>query len=66
MGGGRNKFLPKDNGNSVHGVGSRLSKDLIDVWKQDKLSREANAIYVTDANGLDKVNTDHTDYLLGI
>ncbi|XP_065208766.1 alkaline phosphatase-like isoform X2 [Planococcus citri] len=66
LGGGRNKFLPKSNPNSTHGTGSRISKDLIAAWKQDKLNRKENAAYVTNIVELDKVNPENTDYLLGL
>lgn len=66
LGGGRNKFLPKNNLNSVHGTGSRFSEDLVQAWKQDKQNRKANAVYVSDKNSLDKVNPETTDYLLGL
>lgn len=66
MGGGLNKFLPKNNENSIHGIGSRIDKDLIEIWKQDKSSKKVNAAYVTDANGLDNADLEHIDYLLGI
>lgn len=65
MGGGRQKFLPKS-GNSSHGFGSRLDKDLIQEWKKDKIQRKAKATYVTTLQELQNIEINTTDYLLGI
>lgn len=65
MGGGRNKFLPKNITLSMHGNGSRLDEDLIQRWKEDKISRKANAKYVTNAEDLKSLDIDKVDYLLG-
>lgn len=64
MGGGRDKFLPK-NGSSLHGKGSRLDKDLIDEWKKDKKNRNCTSSYITTAAELQKLDIQNTDYLLG-
>ena len=65
MGGGRNKFLPKNITLSMHGEGSRLDEDLVQRWKIDKDSRRVNATYVTNVNDLNNLNLDEVDYLLG-
>lgn len=66
MGGGRNKFLPRNITLSRHGNGSRLDEDLVQRWKEDKASRKAKADYVTNVNDLKNLNLDEVDYLLGL
>lgn len=41
-------------------------KNLIDEWVEDKKLRRLNHAYVTNTKDLYNVNTDETDYLLGI
>lgn len=65
MGGGRNKFLPKNVTLSKHGNGSRLDEDLVQKWKDNKSSKNASAFYVTDVHQLQDLDTEKVDYLLG-
>lgn len=67
MGGGRNKFLPYNITLSKHEInGSRLDEDLVYRWKEDKISKKANATYITNVNDLKSLNIDKVDYLLGL
>nr|CAD7609745.1 unnamed protein product [Timema genevievae] len=67
LGGGRRAFRPNTVKDEEGKRGVRIDgADLVDEWKRDKLRRGASNSYVWDRDGLLGVNTDTTEYLLGL
>lgn len=63
LGGGRTKFLPNTTKDIDGFVGDRQDeKDLIAEWAKDK----SNAKVIYDRNGLDQLDVENTDYILGL
>lgn len=63
FGGGRTKFLPKSMTDEDGFEGEREDEqNLIDEWRKDK----ENAAYIVDKSGLDSLNVDDVDYVLGL
>ncbi|KAG1652110.1 Alkaline phosphatase, tissue-nonspecific isozyme [Nymphon striatum] len=68
LGGGRGNFLP----NSTFDVEANSSnfrqdsRNLINLWKNDKKSKNLTYAYVKNLQELKKVNSTSTDYLLGL
>lgn len=63
FGGGRTKFLPKSMTDTDGNEGEREDElNLIDEWKKDK----ENAAYIVDKDGLNDLNVDGIDYVLGL
>lgn len=63
FGGGRTKFLPKSMTDIDGNEGEREDgRNLIDEWKHDK----QNAAFIEDKMGLDELNIDDTNYVLGL
>jgi len=66
LGGGRSEFLNSTMVDEENRPGWRGDgKNLIDEWKNER-SKTGNATYVTDKNGLNSINYEKTDYLLGL
>nr|CAD7434340.1 unnamed protein product [Timema monikensis] len=67
LGGGRRAFRPNTVKDEEGKRGVRIDGvDLVDEWKRDKLRRGASNSFAWDRNGLLGVNTDTTEYLLGL
>lgn len=71
LGGGRRSFLPvnvKDpKSNKVDRKNGRLDgRNLIEDWKKDKKSKDAQHHFVWTKEQFDKVDPKRTDYLLGL
>lgn len=63
FGGGRTKFLPKSMSDVDGNEGERDDdQNLIGEWKKDK----DNAAYINDKDGLDNLDVDGIDYVLGL
>lgn len=63
MGGGRSKFLSTTMTDAQGNVGQRADgRNLIDDWLETK----ENAQFIYDKNGLNALNIDTTDYVLGL
>ncbi|XP_076320280.1 alkaline phosphatase-like [Tachypleus tridentatus] len=68
LGGGRRHFLSTtlfDQEVQKYGL-RKDGKDLVSKWAKDKEDRNRTAVYVTNLKDFKKVDTDHTDYLLGL
>ncbi|XP_054285830.1 membrane-bound alkaline phosphatase-like [Macrosteles quadrilineatus] len=67
LGGGRSNFVEKDIKDEEGREGRRKdSQNLIKMWAADKERRNATHKYVWDKQGLLKLDTNTTDYLLGL
>lgn len=67
MGGGRQKFLPKDAIDDDGEVGQRVDGvDLINIWKKQKSFNGTRGKYVHNRAGLHALNYTEIDYLLGL
>lgn len=63
FGGGRTKFLPNTTKDHEGNVGEREDgRDLIEEWKSDK----QNAKYIFDKEGLENIDFENTDNVLGL
>lgn len=64
FGGGRGKLLPHDFKDEEGDFGQRLDgRNLIDEWQQ---SKKGKAKYVYDRKGLESLNFDKLDYVMGL
>lgn len=64
MGGGRDNFMKK----AVNSTGKRSDEDLIDYWKNDKLTRFGNGTvtsYLTNRDELMNADMSEVDFVLG-
>jgi len=69
LGGGRENFYQKgeQDPDSTHKPsGKRSDKNLIELWKDMKRNENLNHSFVYDKQGLDNVNLQETDSLLGL
>ncbi|XP_049957900.1 membrane-bound alkaline phosphatase-like [Schistocerca serialis cubense] len=67
LGGGRKMFLPNTTVDEEGASGRRWdSRNLISEWLDDKSDRDATASYVWNRDQLLAVDTEKTDYLLGL
>ncbi|KAH7949688.1 hypothetical protein HPB49_013931 [Dermacentor silvarum] len=65
MGGGRKEFLPSSECDEDGQRGARADGlNLIKVWKEMK--NQSNAVYVSNKTGLEAVDINSVDYLLGL
>ncbi|KNC27332.1 hypothetical protein FF38_07241 [Lucilia cuprina] len=67
MGGGRRNFIGV-NARDEEGIPGERADDrnLIEEWLEDKRQQNVNASYVWSRKGLNKLNLEKTDYLLGL
>uniref|UniRef100_A0A0B6YRE7 alkaline phosphatase n=1 Tax=Arion vulgaris TaxID=1028688 RepID=A0A0B6YRE7_9EUPU len=70
LGGGRRYFLDNSTNDPMLGVPDshqrRDGLNLVEEWKQDKRQRNASHSYVWNKSGLDSVDTNTSEYLLGL
>lgn len=67
LGGGRREFRDTSANDEENMRGSRGDgRDLIDEWLEEHRKSSQNATYVWNKKGLDSINYDKTDYLLGL
>ncbi|KAH6943396.1 hypothetical protein HPB50_020893 [Hyalomma asiaticum] len=67
MGGGRKEFFNNTMCDEYGNRGARTDgKDLIEIWKQMRNHSNSTYAYVTNKDALKAVNTNSTDYLLGL
>ncbi|KAL9916327.1 membrane-bound alkaline phosphatase [Glossina fuscipes] len=67
MGGGRSNFRNITVNDEDGIAGQRYDgRDLIEYWIQDKRSQNVKANYVWNRKGLNSLNLNNTDYLLGL
>ncbi|GFO16251.1 alkaline phosphatase [Plakobranchus ocellatus] len=67
LGGGRRNFLPQNSTEPNRSEARRTDGlNLVEEWKQEKMSHGFTHSYVYDKEGFDRVNPTNTDYLLGL
>lgn len=66
LGGGRKEFRPRDFTDEDGTPGSRTDDvDLIEVWKADKVGRNASFRYLWNRDQIMSVDPTDSDYVLG-
>jgi len=68
FGGGRRTFHTNTTLDPEYGTKGRREdgRDLIQMWKDDKVRKNATHKYVWNKNGFDTVDPNYTDYVLGL